>query len=321
MAAIFTEKGTMTPLTHQQWQTLALIAGERLQQDVPLARLTAARVGGCADALVAVDSVELLAETTTRLWEAGLPFVLLGGGSNVLVSDAGVREVVVLNQAREIRLDTGTLSVWAASGAGFGQMARKVSARGYHGLEWAAGIPGSVGGAVYGNAGAHGGDVAGNLLVAEILHPSQGRVSWTVDQMGYAYRSSILKRARTKAVILSARFGFKLDSAVNPRELVATYGAQRKRTQPPGASMGSMFKNPPGDYAGRLIEQAGLKGTRIGGAEISSLHANFFICHPGARAADIRALLERVQHQVVDQFGIELSLEIELLGEWEAAHA
>jgi len=310
----------MTALTHQQRETLASIAGDRLQQDVPLARLTAARVGGSADALVAVEAVEQLAHITTRLWEAGLPFVLMGGGSNVLVSDAGVREVVVLNQAREMRLEADTLSVWAASGAGFGQMARKVSARGYHGLEWAAGIPGSVGGAVYGNAGAHGGDVAGNLLVAEILHPSQGKVSWTAEQMGFAYRSSILKRGRIKAVILAARFGYQLDAAVNPQELVATYTARRKRTQPPGASMGSMFKNPPGDYAGRLIEQAGLKGTRIGGAEISPQHANFFICHAGARAADILALIRLAQRQVVDQFGIELSLEIELLGEWEAAH-
>jgi UDP-N-acetylmuramate dehydrogenase len=319
--APFIEEGTMTPLTHQQWGRLASIAGERLQRDVPLARLTAARVGGCADALVTVESVDQLSQTITRLWEAGLPTVLLGGGSNVLVSDAGVREVVVLNQAKAMRLDVDALMVWAASGASFGQMARKVSARGYHGLEWAAGIPGSVGGAVYGNAGAHGGDVAGNLCVAEILHPSLGRVSWQVDQMGYGYRSSLLKREATKAVILSASFGYQLDATVNPQELVATYAAQRKRTQPPGASMGSMFKNPPGDHAGRLIEQAGLKGTRIGGAEISLLHANFFICHAGTRAADILALIQLVQQRVADQFGIELSLEIELLGEWEAAHA
>jgi UDP-N-acetylmuramate dehydrogenase len=139
--------------------------------------------------------------------------------------------------------------------------------------------------------------------------------------MGYAYRSSLLKREATKAVILSARFGYQLDASVNPQELVATYAAQRRRTQPPGASMGSMFKNPPGDHAGRLIEQAGLKGTCIGGAEISTLHANFFICHAGTRAADILALIELVQHRVADQFGIELSLEIELLGEWEATHA
>ncbi len=311
----------MTCLTHQQWETLASIAGDRLQKDVPLARLTAARVGGRADALVRANSVDQLAETTSDLWAADLPFVILGGGSNVLVSDAGVREVVVLNRAKGMRMETGTLSIWAGSGAGFGQMARKVSARGYHGLEWAAGIPGSVGGAVYGNAGAHGGDVAGNLLVAEILHPSQGRVSWTASQMGYAYRSSILKRERVKAVILAASFGYELNATVDPKELVAGYAAQRKKTQPPGASMGSMFKNPPGDYAGRLIEQAGLKGTRVGGAEISPMHANFFICHAGARATDILALIQLVKTQVADRFGIDLSLEIELLGDWDAAYA
>jgi UDP-N-acetylmuramate dehydrogenase len=310
----------MTRKTIYQWELLETLAGNRLQKDVPLARFTAARVGGSADALVTANSVDQLSQTIQDLWEAGFPFFVLGGGSNVLVSDAGVREVVVLNRAKEVSIETDSHSVWAASGASFGKMARKISALGYHGLEWAAGIPGSVGGAVYGNAGAHGGDVAGNLLVAEILHRFQGRETWSVDQMGYDYRSSFLKREGIEAVILSAKFGFERRAEIDPQQLVTKYALRRRKTQPPGASMGSMFKNPPGDYAGRLIEQAGLKGTRIGGVQISPVHANFFVSQTGAKAADILGLVQLAQDRVAEMFGIELTLEIELIGEWEANH-
>ena len=308
----------MTQITNRQWKNLVSVFGERLQKDVPLARFTSARLGGPADVLLVAHSVEELEEIVQKLWEFEVPFLILGGGSNVLISDRGIREVVVLNQAKEIHIRDQSLTVWAGSGASFGQMARKVSSRGYTGLEWATGIPGSVGGAVYGNAGAHGGDVAGNLLMAEILHPYAGREDWSADQMAFSYRSSVLKREAEKAVILSASFSFYKDEMEISRTLLAEFTARRKRTQPPGASMGSMFRNPPGDYAGRLIDQAGLKGTRIGGAEISPVHANFFINHPGAMAADVSTLIHLAQNAVMDQFGIELILEIELIGEWES---
>jgi UDP-N-acetylmuramate dehydrogenase len=250
------------------------------------------------------------------LWNLDIPFIILGGGSNVLVSDAGVREVILLNRARAMDINEAECTAWAESGASFGALARKICARGFTGLEWAAGIPGTVGGAVFGNAGAHGADVAGNLIMAEILHRYQGKQLWTSGQMGYAYRSSALKRDAKNAVILSARFGYQVSTIAASRTLMEKFTNQRKRSQPPGASMGSMFKNPPGDFAGRLIDQAGLKAARIGKAVISPLHANFFINEGGSQAQDIFSLIRLAQQTVAEKFGVKLELEIELIGDW-----
>ncbi|MCJ7700576.1 MAG: UDP-N-acetylmuramate dehydrogenase [Anaerolineales bacterium] len=311
------ETTDLTRLTNHRQRILRSAFGGSLEENAPLARFTAARVGGPGDAVITAKSVDHLAEVASKLWELEFPFIVLGGGSNVLVSDKGIREVVILNRAKEIKIEAESHSVWAGSGASFGQMARRVSLKGFGGLEWAVGIPGSVGGAVYGNAGAHGGDVAGNLRVAEILHRYEGRKQWSVGQMDYTYRSSILKRDSLEGVILSARFGFTESTVYAARKLTDHFASTRKKTQPPGASMGSIFKNPPGDYAGRLIELTGLKGTRIGGAEISPVHANFFICDAGSKASDIYALIRLVQKKVVEKFGVKLALEIELIGEWE----
>jgi UDP-N-acetylmuramate dehydrogenase len=294
--------------------------GQNLQKDVPLGRFTASRIGGLADILIMVESVDQLADAAAILWDLEIPFLIIGGGSNVLISDAGVRDVVILNRAKEIKINEVERSVWTGSGASFGLLARKVSTRGFSGLEWASGIPGTVGGAVYGNAGAHGGDVEGSLHVAEILHQTSGRELWTVEKMGFSYRSSRLKRDAIQAVILSACFQLERSTAQATKKHIEEYAAYRKKTQPPGASMGSMFKNPKDDYAGRLIDQAGLKGVRVGCAEISAVHANFFINKGGAKACDILTLIKLAQKKVYDQFGVELALEIELLGDW-GAHA
>jgi len=171
----------MTGISNKQ--VLTEVFGERLQFDIPLARYTSARVGGPADALVEVESAEDLAKVARSLWKLAEPFMILGGGTNVLVSDAGVRSLVVLNHARQVRFDEQVTPplVWAESGVNFGVLARQAAQHGLTGLEWAAGIPGSVGGAVFGNAGAHGGDMAGNLRVAEILHQSGEIESWPVE--------------------------------------------------------------------------------------------------------------------------------------------
>ena len=173
----------MTRITESQWDKITAAFGEDLKRDVPLAPYTAARVGGPADGVITVGSISQLEFAVLTLWDFDVPLLILGGGSNVLVSEAGAREIIILNRAKRIEIDEKDLTVWAESGASFGGLARKVSARGYTGLEWAAGIPGTVGGAVYGNAGAHGGDVAYNLLMAEILHPMQGKRQW-IDQSG-----------------------------------------------------------------------------------------------------------------------------------------
>ncbi|MGE5248745.1 MAG: UDP-N-acetylmuramate dehydrogenase, partial [Bacteroidota bacterium] len=168
-----------------------------------------------------------------------------------------------------------------------------------------------------GNAGAFGGDVAHDLICAELLTEG-GRETWPVEKMGYGYRTSVLKRGEAEAVILTAEFALNNATKDEVSVKIGQFSARRKATQPPGASMGSMFKNPPGDYAGRLIEAAGLKGTRIGSAEISSVHANFFINHGRTQARDIRALIELAQRIVAEKFGVGLELEIELIGDWSA---
>lgn len=307
--------------------------GERLQENALLARFTSARIGGPADALVVVNSAEELGEAALALWGLEQSFIVLGGGSNVLVSDAGVRQVVILNRAKIIRFEEQEDQpvVWAESGASLGVIARQASARGFAGLEWAAGIPGTLGGAVVGNAGAHGSDMAESLILAEILHRSElpgmarlkggvaSRETWTTDRLELSYRSSTLKSKPGEAVVLAAllRLGRSTpDNQVEIQARMTAFNEQRRRTQPPGASMGSMFKNPPGDYAGRLIDAAGLKGTRIGDAEISRLHANFFINHGKARAKDVQALVELARSRVAEMFSINLETEIEFVGEW-----
>ena len=294
--------------------------GERIQFDAELARYTAARIGGPADALLTVESAAELARAVGFVWEEGFPFYVLGAGSNVLVSDLGIRGVVILNKAREIRFLTDEVppQVWAESGANFGVIARMAAQRGLSGLEWAAGIPGTVGGAVFGNAGAHGGDMAGNLVWADLVVRGKGVQRWQLEKMDYAYRTSALKRSPGSAVVIAAQMKLETAAKEEIEARMEQYLNHRKKTQPPGASMGSMFKNPPGDYSGRLIEAAGLKGTSVGEAEISSLHANFFVNRGRASAADVRELIELAHSTVAEKFGVDLELEIELLGEWNA---
>jgi UDP-N-acetylmuramate dehydrogenase len=321
--------------------------GDKFDTNVSLARFTSARIGGLADGLLTAGSVEDLVAMVKYLWEKEIPFIVLGGGSNVLVSDAGVRGIVLLNKARQVLFDTESdpPTVWAASGSNFGVVARQAAKQGLSGLEWAAGVPGTIGGAVVGNAGAHGGDIAGNLLMAEILHreiedkrSKNGnppmmviqREEWLVDKFDFSYRSSRIKEQQIGTELLG-RLEIKqpedivlaalLRLAHDKREVVEAridqFVAQRHQTQPPGASMGSMFKNPEGDFAGRLIEQAGLKGTRVGDAAISSLHANFFINYGHASASDVWDLINLARKVVAKKFGVDLELEIELIGSWQ----
>ncbi len=287
-----------------------------MQYNVPLARYTAVRLGGPADALVTAKSADELAAIITQLWQAGVPVVILGGGSNMLVSETGVRGVVVLNRARRVRFDlrSDPPTVWAESGANFGALARQAAAKGLGGLEWAAGIPGTLGGAVFGNAGAHGGDMAGSLVVAEILQHDGIRAQWPVERFEYGYRTSTLKKNPGQTVALSAQLRLSISTPEMVQARMDELNEKRRRSQPPGASLGSIFKNPLGDYAGRLIEAAGLKGTRINDAEISPVHGNFFVNKGRAMSRDYYELIELARKTVFERFGVELELEIELIG-------
>jgi UDP-N-acetylmuramate dehydrogenase len=292
--------------------------GDRMQENAPLSGYTAARIGGPADVLVFVRKVDDLVQTAGKLWGMDVPFILLGGGSNVLVSDRGVRGVVIINRTRLLKFDSQAEppTVHAESGVTPNEISQRAARLGLAGFEWASAIPGSVGGALYGNAGAFDGDVAGNLISVEVFHRQQGRQTWAAKRMEYGYRTSLLKRTHPPIIILSAELALKRGDHQAIQSKMEKFSTRRRLNQPPGASMGSMFKNPPGDKAGRLIEAAGLKGKQIGNATISTQHANFFINNGQTKAADMRALIELAQKNVLDQFGIPLELEVELIGEW-----
>jgi len=292
---------------------------ERLQHEVPLAKLTAARVGGPARYFVPAQSAAQLAVDVQFLWAENIPFFLLGTGSNILVSDAGLDAVVVHNQARLITVDHDSPipSITAESGAILATVARQAAVHNLTGLEWASTIPGTIGGAVYGNAGAHGSDMQHNLILADILHRTKGYLSLSCEQMGYSYRSSVLKREPGEAIILSARLAAQKGDEDKIRYLMNQNTEKRRSTQPSGSSTGSTFKNPEGDSAGRLIEEAGLKGTRIGGVEVNPLHANFFSNDGTGTARDYYDLILLVQKTVLEKTGKKLELEIEIIGDWQ----
>ncbi len=290
--------------------------GDKVKENVSLAPYTSARIGGPADILIPAESADELVRIIELLQKQEMDYIILGGGSNVLVSDKGVRGVVVLNRAKGVRFHNGDEpSVTVESGVIFSNLANRCAAKGLAGLEWAATVPGTIGGAVYGNAGAFGGDMAGNLIWAELL-TENGREKFTAEQMDYGYRTSILKRGELDAIVLAAELRLQNSTKEEATVKIEQFSAHRKATQPPGASMGSMFKNPNGDYAGRLIEAAGLKATRIGNALISPVHGNFFINHDNTKAEDIRSLIELVMKTVKELQGVDLELEVELVGEW-----
>lgn len=282
--------------------------GDRLRVDVPLAAFTSARIGGPAEFLLEAHSADELAEIARQLWDLRVQFRVLGGGSNVLIADGGVRGVIVLNQARAVSFDdqADEVSLTAESGASFGSAARRAAERGFGGLEWATTIPGTIGGAIVGNAGAHGMDVAGSLVMAAILQHDAGREFWSSERLEYAYRDSWLKRNPGAAVVLNASFQLERSTKEQVKARVSEFTSIRKRTQPKGASWGSMFKNPPGDHAGRLIEAAGLKGLQHGEVQISPQHANFFINLGEAKAEDAWYLIQTVRQEVSRQHGIQL---------------
>jgi UDP-N-acetylmuramate dehydrogenase len=312
--------------------TQALVAdaarrGLAVTTNEPLARHTTFRVGGSADLFAEAADVDTLDALAQLAWEHGVPLLVLGGGSNLLVSDAGVRGFVLLNRARGIREEqantTGipTAQIVAESGAALAGLARWAIRAGWAGLEWAVSVPGTVGGAVVGNAGAHGGDMAGNLAWCEVALPGGGRAVWPVSALGYAYRSSVLKRAQAAdgpaPVVLRAGFGLTPGDPAALTAIADAFLARRRATQPVEPSAGSIFRNPPGEHAGRLVEATGLKGHRIGGAMISPRHANFIVNDAGAAtAADVLALIRLMQARVREQTGIALAPEILFVGEW-----
>jgi UDP-N-acetylmuramate dehydrogenase len=309
------------------YQRFRELFGEQFQLSAPLARYTSARVGGPAEMLLSVKNVTELQTAVELAYAQHIPYFILGGGSNILVADAGLSGLVILNKARAVSFRSTGVSVVCTveSGMNLSSLARQCIAKGLGGLEWAIGIPGTVGGAVVGNAGAHGGDMNGVLLAATIWEPGYGARIYSNEELSYGYRDSALKQEQAgrgpRRVVLTA----ELSLSPEPTEVLIAradgFTARRKQTQPGGASVGSMFKNPENFYAGYLIETAGLKGFRIGEAQISEKHANFFINEGDASAEDIRALIAEAWNVVREQFGVEMELEVELVGDWRFEEA
>ena len=318
--------------------------GATVRRGVSLAPFTTLKVGGPAEYFATVTTLDQMIKLVRWARGVGLPYYILGGGSNIVVSDAGIRGLVIYNRCRQVRVDMAPCCVFsrkhvpgeendlddrpflfAEAGAAMAGAARTSMAAGLSGLEWAVSVPGTVGGAIVGNAGAHGKSIGDNLWNAMILDEQGDVDEVAVADLAFAYRTSALKqklpvKAGMGPVVLCANFRLAEGDPDAIKATAEQYLQHRRRTQPVEPSAGSTFQNPPGDYAGRLIEAAGLKGARVGGVAVSEQHANFLI-NPGgvgsARSADVAELMGKIQETVKERFGVWLEAEVRLVGEWE----
>lgn len=308
---------------------LAEALGPRVLRDEPLASHTRMRVGGPADLLIVCESADEVVRAVGLARRHGVDWRVLGGGCNVLIADAGVRGLVIINRAARVEFEGAEAR--AEAGALLAALAGEAVEQSLAGLEWAVGLPGAVGGAVVGNAGAFEGNIAAVLRSATVLGPDGEVVERPNEWFEFEYRLSRIKGQETggrgaegrgsrgtggqRCVVLAATF----ELAQGETEELAARASEilewRRTRHPSGATMGSTFKNPPDSHAGYLIEQAGLRGYRIGGAQIAELHGNFFMNTGGATSADVWSLIQHARSTVRQRFGMELELEIELLGE------
>ena len=296
-------------------QALGNLLGDRVEFDAPLARHTSLRIGGPADALITpADRIEL-AQTLAICHEHGLPTRVLGAGFNVLVSDVGLRAVVLrLKKLRSIeRVSPTTIAVEA--GASHATMTRYCVEQGLSGLEFGAGIPGTLGGWLAMNAGIGVREVKDVVERIDLL-AADGQPIPPIERDALDFRYRMLAGLPEGSVLVGAHLTVAQSERPKVQSEIDRLLAHRQATQPIDVpSCGSVFRNPPGDFAGRLIEAAGLKGTREGGAEISTVHANFIVNHGGATAADVLRLIQRAQATVARETGIQLETEVQLLGE------
>jgi UDP-N-acetylmuramate dehydrogenase len=317
----------------------------RLRLAEPLARHGTFAVGGPAEVWFAAANEGEISQIAALAHAQDLPILFAGNGTNVLYADAGARGAVVRvsPEAWSVAEDgaTGEATLTAGAGVSLPKLVNDLAERGWAGLEWGAGVPGTIGGAVVSNAGCHGMCIGDTLLAARVLSlrdPAQATVAeLPARELELGYRRSRFRQHREIAftadhrpiaaprllvdpveIILGATCRLTRDDPAAIKARVAHFKQHRKETQPPQPSAGSVFKNPPGDYAGRLIESLGLKGHQIGRAAISAKHANFIVNLGGATAADIISLIALAHASVQDRYAVTLELEVELRGDWEA---
>jgi UDP-N-acetylmuramate dehydrogenase len=299
-------------MTSSSVRTAADIA---VQAQYPLADLTTFRVGGPAEWFAAPRTFAQLQASVQWAQAEAIPMTFIGAGSNLLISDQGLPGLVIcLRYLRECSFDDEQGQLTAAAGAPVATLAWKAAKRGWRGLEWTVGIPGTVGGAVVMNAGAHGSDTAEMLISAEVMSPDGTLSTWLPADLHYQYRHSALQGTQN----LVTRATFQLKPGYNPHQVKADTSAdleQRKATQPYHLpNCGSVFRNPKPHSAGNLIERCGLKGYQIGQAQVSELHANFILNLGGATATDILRLIRHVQATVEAEWQVSLHPEVKVLG-------
>ena len=309
-------------------QELAAVGPVRRQE--AMARHTTMGVGGAADFFVTAPTREALRRLVQIARRYEQPAVILGSGSNLLVGDGGIRGMVIENQAQGIdepeaeavavavavAVADGSVRLRAESGVSFASLSRRTARQGLSGLEWAAGIPGTLGGAAVYNAGAYGGCLADVLAEIEVGEPEGRERTLPASELGLAYRGSAFTRGLLgERAILSLTFTLQPGNAAAALARIEELEAKRKAAQPHGRNAGSIFKNPSAHPAWWLIDRVGLRGHRIGDAGISEQHTNWIVNLGTARAAEVTALMELARQRVRDEFGIELEAEIARVGE------
>ena len=293
-----------------------LLPQEAIQENAPMRSYTTMRVGGPADVLLSPATEEQLSAVLDRIRQESLPWLIVGNGSNLLVSDEGFRGVVLHIGKNYGKIECDGRFIRAQSGAMLSAIAKAAEENSLTGLEFASGIPGSVGGGVYMNAGAYGGEISQVLAQARIwMH---GNVQeWTAEQFAFGYRHSALME--NGGVVLSAVFALKAGIKSEITALMADLNKRRREKQPlQYPSCGSFFKRPAGYFAGALIEGAGLKGYAVGDAQVSDLHAGFVINRGNATARQIYELMRHVQKTVLEKSGVVLEPEVRLIGHFES---
>ncbi|MGX6442036.1 UDP-N-acetylmuramate dehydrogenase [Neobacillus sp. K501] len=286
----------------------------KVKSNEPLSQHTTMKIGGPADLLIEPSSIENINKVMNVIKEKQLPWRAIGRGSNLLVSDKGIEGIVIKLANGLGHLIMNGSTIIAGGGHSLVSLSTMISKKGLSGLEFASGIPGSVGGAVYMNAGAHGSDISKILTRAHILF-EDGTMEWlSNDQMEFTYRTSVLQKKRP-GIVLEAEFKLiEGDRAAIVAQMQKNKD-YRKETQPwnfPCA--GSIFRNPLPQYAGKLIEEAGLKGYQIGGAKISEMHGNFIVNAGNATANDVLALIQHVKDTIDQLFGVKMETEVEIIG-------